>query len=138
MAFTYSGNPGSSTRDLVRFLISDTDANDPYFQDSEIDYLITIWGTDGYTAAIAAVRTLIGRESDGSSTSKKVADLQLTNSSGSITAKWQQLIQQLEKARWNLYPAAPVVNSNAILPTDEGFVEGEGTDFVVGQMDNNT
>ena len=138
MAFTYSGNPGSSTRDLVRFLISDTNSSDPMFQDAEIDYLITLWGTDGYGAAIAAVRTLIGREADGASTSKKVADLQLTNSSGSVITRWNELIKHLEKQRFNLYPAAPVINPNAILPTHVGVVEGEGTDYVVGQMDNLT
>lgn len=138
MTFTYSGNPGASTRDLVRFLISDTNASDPYFQDAELDYLITQWGTDGYTAAIAAIRTLIGRDASLSSTSKKVADLSLTTVRGMTVAKWQELIKQLETARWNMYPAAPVVNANAILPTDQGIVEGEGTDFVVGQMDNNT
>lgn len=137
MTFTYSGNPGSSTRDLVRFLISDTDAADPYFQDAELDYLITTW-TNGYTAAIEAVRTLIGREAEGSSISKKVADLSLTTTGGMTVTKWQQLIKQLETARWNLYPAAPIINPNAILPTDEGIVEGEGTDYVVGQMDNRT
>lgn len=138
MAFTYSGNPGSSTRDLVRFLISDTDSSDPMFQDAEIDYLITLWGTDGYGAAIAAVRTLIGREADGASTSKKVADLQLTTSKGSVITRWNELIKHLEKERFNLYPAAPVINPNAILPTHVGVVEGEGTDYVVGQMDNLT
>lgn len=137
MAFTYSGNPGSSTRDLVRFLITDTDATDPYFQDAELDYLIATWG-NGYTAAIEAVRTLIGREANLSSTSKKVGDLSLTTVRGMSVTKWQELIKQLEKARWNLYPAAPVINVNAILPTDEAIVEGEGTDFVVGQMDNKT
>jgi hypothetical protein len=118
-------------------LISDTDSADPYFQDAELDYLITTWG-NAYTAAIEAVRTLIGREANLSSTSKKVGDLSLTTVKGMSVTKWQELIKQLETARWNLYPAAPVVNPNAILPTDEGIVEGEGTDFYVGQMDNNT
>ena len=137
MTFTYSGDPGSSTRDLVRFLITDTNSADPYFQDAELDYLITTWG-NGYTAAIEAVRTLIGRESNLSSQSKKVGDLSLTTVRGMTVDKWKNLIKELEKARWNLYPAAPVINSNAILPTDEAIVEGEGTDFVVGQMDNKT
>jgi len=137
MAFTYSGNPGSSTRDLVRFLITDTDSTSPMFQDAELDYLIGIW-QEGYTAAIAAVRTLIGRESDGSSVSKKVGDLSLTTSQGSATAKWMSLISQLETARWNLYPAAPIVNPNSIIQTVDKVDEDSGSDFVVGQMDNRT
>jgi hypothetical protein len=138
MAFTYSGNPGNSTRDLVRFLITDTDSTDALFQDSEIDYLVTLWGADGYGAAIAAVRTLIGRSANSSSQSKKVGDLSLTTVNGMEVTKYMELIKQLEKARFNLYPAAPVVNPNAILPTHIGIVEGEGTDYVVGQMDNLT
>lgn len=137
MAFTYSGNPGSSTRDLVRFLITDTNADSAMFQDAELDYLIGVW-INGYSAAIAAVRTLVGREADGSSVSKKVGDLSLTTSQGSSTSKWTQLINQLEQARWNLYPAAPIVNPNAIVKTVDKVDENSGSDYVVGQMDNKT
>jgi hypothetical protein len=138
MTFSYSGNPGSSTKDLVRFLITDTDSSDPLFQDDEINYLVSLWGSDGYGAAIAAVRTLIGRSANLSSQSKKVGDLSLTTVRGMEVTKYMELIKQLEKERFNVYPAAPVVNPNAILPTHIGIVEGEGTDYVVGQMDNLT
>jgi len=137
MAFTYSGNPGSSTRDLVRFLITDTNAAEPLFQDTELDYLVTTW-ENGYTAAIAAVRTLIGRVADGSSESKKVGDLSLASSTGSSTGKLLSLIQQLETARFNLYPAAPIVNANSLVKTVDKIDEDSGSDFVLGQMDNKT
>jgi hypothetical protein len=137
MTFTYSGDPGSSTRDLVRFLITDTNAAEPLFQDTELDYLVTTW-ENGYTAAIAAVRTLIGRVADGSSESKKVGDLSLASSTGSSTGKLQSLIQQLETARFSLYPAAPIVNANSLLKTVEKIDEDSGSDFVLGQMDNKT
>lgn len=137
MAFTYSGDPGTSTRDLVRFLLSDTNSASPLFEDAELDYLITIWG-DAYTSAIEACRNMIGREADGSSLSRKVGDLTISTGAGSVTARWQALISQLEKARFNLYPAAPVVNANSLLPTVERVIEDEGSDFIVGQMDNRT
>jgi len=137
MAFTYSGDPGSSTRDLVRFLITDTNAAEPLFQDTELDYLVTTW-ENGYTAAIAAVRTLIGRVADGSSESKKVGDLSLASSTGSSTGKLLSLIQQLETARFNLYPAAPIVNANSLVKTVDKIDEDSGSDFVLGQMDNKT
>jgi hypothetical protein len=41
MAATYSGDPGSSDRDWVRFVIQDTDASNADLQDAEIDAAIT-------------------------------------------------------------------------------------------------
>ncbi len=137
MTFTYSGDPGSSTRDLARFLITDTDSTSVLFQDAELDYLVTTWG-NGYSAAIAAVRTLIGRSSDGSRVTKKVGDLTLTTDTGSSVGKWQELVKQLETARWNLFPAAPIVNANSLLKTVDRVDQDSGSDYVVGQMDNKT
>lgn len=41
MAWTYSGNPASSSRDEIRFLIGDTDSTSQQLSDEEIDYLAT-------------------------------------------------------------------------------------------------
>lgn len=41
MSWTYSGNPQSSVLDECRFLISDTNVNEPIMQDEEITYIIT-------------------------------------------------------------------------------------------------
>lgn len=38
--FSYSGDPSTSDRDEVRYLIQDTDSNDFYLDDAEIDYHI--------------------------------------------------------------------------------------------------
>ena len=40
MAFTYSGDPSSSSSDFVRFLIGDTDSTDALLQDEEIAHLL--------------------------------------------------------------------------------------------------
>ena len=137
MTWTYSGNPGASTLDEVRFLIQDTDTNDQQLQDEEINYLITANG-DPYGAAVAACSALLARLASLSSESKKVGDLSLTRVYGMAVAKYESMIKYLERERFRRFPGAPVVNPNALLPTTEGVVEGEGTDFVVGQMDNNT
>lgn len=55
--YTYSGDPGASSRDELRFLIADTD--DPgILTDVELDYLLAKWlpvyGSVTYTAAVAA------------------------------------------------------------------------------------
>jgi hypothetical protein len=41
MTFTYSGDPTTSTRNKVRFLLNDTSSTDVLFSDEELDYLIT-------------------------------------------------------------------------------------------------
>jgi len=138
MTWTYSGNPASSTRDEVRFLIQDTDTNDQLLSNEELDYLITSYAGDAYAAAIAAVIALIAKAARAVEETKSVGDLSLSRRAGARLAQWESLKKSLDTERFRRFPAAPVVNANAILPTDEGIVEGEGTDFVVGQMDNKT
>jgi hypothetical protein len=138
MTFSYSGDPGASTLDLVRFLIQDTNEDDAQLQDAEILYWISEFDGEAYSAAISCVSSLIGRFSSGSSESKKVGDLSLTRNQGDVIGKYESLIKYLERERFRRFPAAPAANPNALLPTGEGIVEGEGTDFYTGQMDNNT
>lgn len=58
MPWSYSGNPASSDRDEVRFLVGDTDQLMPLLADEEIDYLLAKWQTaydsNVWTASIAA------------------------------------------------------------------------------------
>lgn len=63
MAWTYSGDPSTSTKDAVRFLIGDTNAADPQLQDEEITYLLNLYGGNIYTAAIVAARSLASKYS---------------------------------------------------------------------------
>jgi uncharacterized SAM-binding protein YcdF (DUF218 family) len=128
----------ASKLDEVRFLIQDTDTNDRLLMNEEIEYLISAYDGDAYGAAVGAVVSLIGVASRAVEESKKVADLQLTRKAGARLQQWESLKRHLEGERFRRFPAAPVVNPNAILPTDIGVVEGEGTDYVVGQMDNRT
>jgi hypothetical protein len=137
MTWTYTGNPGDSALDEVRFLIQDTNTNDRLLTNEEINYLIDSYG-DPYSAAVAAVVSLIGQAARSEEESKKVGDLSLTRKAGARLAQWEALKRHLETERFRRTPAAPVINPNAILPTDVGIVEGEGTDYVVGQMDNRT
>lgn len=66
MTWTYSGNPSSSDRDEVRFLLGDTDTSDQLISDEELDYLLTVHPDDGagysnYEAAAAAARQIAAR-----------------------------------------------------------------------------
>lgn len=51
MSWTYSGNPSSSDKDAVRFLIGDTDETFPLVQDEEIQFAL---GTEANVYAAAA------------------------------------------------------------------------------------
>lgn len=61
MAVTYTYNPGiTSDSDRVRFLVGDTDATDPLFDDGEVVFLLSEAG-DVYTAAAQAADQLAAR-----------------------------------------------------------------------------
>lgn len=65
MSFSYSGNPESSALDEARFLIGDTDANEPIMQDEEIQYIINTYPVDSNTfryQLFSRVATLFARD----------------------------------------------------------------------------
>ena len=82
--WSYSGNPKSSAKDEIRFLIADTDKSKPWtLQDAEIQYVIGQYsqnpptiGTNLLTAAICAETILAKLKA--LPTSKKVGDLSLS------------------------------------------------------------
>jgi len=53
MSWTYSGNPGASEKDQVRFYLGDVDATFPLLTDEEITFLISQWD-DAYNGALYA------------------------------------------------------------------------------------
>lgn len=46
MSWSYSGNPASSDKDMLRFTIGDTDSTEPIMQDEELLYLISEYGSN--------------------------------------------------------------------------------------------
>lgn len=58
MTWTYSGDPGDSAKDEVRFYVQDTDEEFQLISDEEIEYLLDRWtsiyGSVIYTASVAA------------------------------------------------------------------------------------
>jgi len=60
MAWTYSGDPSTSPKDEVRFIIGDTDSSDPQLSDGEIEYLLSEYGSP-LAAAIPAIESLIAK-----------------------------------------------------------------------------
>ena len=54
MVWTYSGDPGASTLDAVRFLLGDTVEANAIFSDEELDWLIATQSNPYFAAALAA------------------------------------------------------------------------------------
>ncbi len=77
MTWTYSGDPSTSTKDQVRFLIGDTQSSDPILQDAEINWLLTENATPFYAAVEAAngIAAYYARKAD-----KAVGDLKISAS----------------------------------------------------------
>lgn len=138
MSWTYSGNPGASKLDEVRFLIQDTDTTDQLLSNEEITYLLNQFANDAFGAAISAVTALIAQGSRVTEESKTVGDLSLSIKSGARVQQWQTLLATLKAEQFRRDPGAPVYNLNAFVPTEDREPEDESTDFVIGQMDNKT
>lgn len=64
--WSYTGNPTSSTRDAVRWLVGDTDDTEPLCSDEEIDYAVAQGITAHAAAALVcqAIATRFAREAD--------------------------------------------------------------------------
>lgn len=89
MTWTYSGDPSSSARDEVRFLIGDTDKARQLLSDAEIAWAVANFPSGGvgypnYRAAVHLINGLVSKYS--SSTSKTV---------GSLSINKGQLVDQL-------------------------------------------
>lgn len=76
MAFSwsYSGDPSSSNKDAVRFIVSDTNVNDQLVSDEEIAWAITTYGTNALAAARIARSLAFKYASD---TEKSIGDLKI-------------------------------------------------------------
>ena len=82
MTWTYSGDPATSDRDEVRFLVGDTDPEDKMVEDAEINWAIANQSTTKLAAAVV-LRALASKFSR--MVTNKVGDLS-TNCSDLATA----------------------------------------------------
>ena len=136
MTFSYSGNPSSSSLDLVRFLLQDTDSTDVLLSNEEINYLIATW-TNPYEVARVGAETISGQFTRlADSTSKSVADLSISKSYSNKAGQYRELAIQIANQRARLYPSAPVVNANSLIASRERTYVSRKSDFYVGIDDN--
>lgn len=117
MTWSYSGDPSSSDRDQVRFLIGDTDTTDQQLSDEEIDFLITNEG-NAVGGAVAAVRAILAKYAR--LTDKSVGDLRLSYSQRK--GAYESLLRSLERRR-ALRKATPF--AGGITKTDKDSQEDD-------------
>ena len=136
MAFTYSTDPSTSTRNEVRFLINDVDSTDVLFSDAELDYLIAEW-VDVYEICRAACETLASRFNRlADSTSKSVGDISVSESYSAKSKQYTDLAENFLKRRMRKTPPRPFANAQALKSTNDRLVEDYNTDAYAGIHDN--
>ncbi len=95
MSWGYSGNPGSSARDTVRFHIGDTVQAPHSLTDAEVDYLITEAGGDPLHAAATAADLWAGRFAGLSASSKSMGDVSIAQDHAGASARLYDVARRL-------------------------------------------
>lgn len=122
MAWTYSGDPSTSPKDLARFYCGDTDSNAPLLSDEEINYQVTTRGSAQAAAPIICVSIMakLARQVDYTIGPERVQASQRFKA-------YKELVAQL-RALW--------ISSNAA-PSWQEPISGTPTPiFDIGMMDN--
>jgi len=134
VSWSYSGDPASSARDLVRFLLLDTVEADPLLSNEEIDYLVATW-TDPYEAARNGALTLMAKFTRQADLSRSVGDLSISESFGGRASEYLALAESIAEQRNRLAPAKPWVAAGNLEQTAKRPDLGQ-SDFRLGQFDN--
>lgn len=92
MAWSYSGDPKTSPKDEVRFILGDTDAIDPILSDEEIEYTLELSDNNVQRAAAEACSKIIA---------KYVREVDYTIGPESVKAgqrldNWRRLLADIE------------------------------------------
>ena len=131
MSWSYSGDPSSSDRDALRFLVGDTDTSDQQLSNEELAYLLTEHGAVR-PAGIAACRAMIG----------KYARL-VDQSTGSIRISYSQRIKHYQFLLGEIRRGRLVAPYAGGISVSDAETVNEDTDraaptFSVGMHDNPT
>ena len=127
MTWTYSGNPASSDRDAVRFLVAETDSTDPLITVEEIAYLIAIY-TEAPYAAVGAARAIAAKFSREADQARTVGDLTLSESLSQKSTQYHHLADHLQGLSSGI-TLPPIARANA---------DALGAEFTIGLLDKFT
>lgn len=137
MTFTYSGDPSTSTRNAVRFLINDTDSTDVLFSDEELNYLVAEWGTNVYEISRACCETLVSKFNRlADSTSKSVGDISVSETYTAKAGQYQDLANSFLARKMRKAPPSMKANLESLKSTNDRIITDYNTDFYTGIQDN--
>lgn len=134
MSWSYSGDPASSSKDLVRFLLRDTIESDQLLSNEEVDFLVATW-VSPYEAARNGALTLMARFTRQADLSRSVGDLSISESFGGRAAEYLALSETIADQRNRLSPPTPWVSDGNLQKTDVR-VDLNQSDFRLGQFDS--
>lgn len=97
MTWTYSGDPSSSAKDEVRFLVGDTDSTVQEASDEEVAYILTMHGDPGSTYGNYAAASVLA-QAIASKYAKK-ADKSVGGLSIQYRAKFENYMALAERLR---------------------------------------
>jgi hypothetical protein len=137
MTWSYSGDPSTSVRNYVRFLISDTDSTSPLFSDEELNYVVAEWNNDAYSAARECAEILIARFArEADSSSKSVGDISVSESYASKIQHYKDLANSIMMRQMRKSPPRIWANAQSLQSTADREVIDYNTDFYAGMMGN--
>jgi len=109
MTWSYSGNPATSAKDQVRFLVGDTNPKEQLLTDQEIEFLLTTYNQFTINAAVQACEAIIGKYS-------RLADETVGRVSIQYSQKAKGYMTQMKllRNRMTMSSAAPYVGGISI------------------------
>lgn len=140
MTYEYSGDPSTSSKDAVRFLLHDTTwtaTTEPLLQDEEIEWLLT-QNTNVYLAAANGAETISAQFRKSATQSKSVGGLSISYSNrsdeyASLAALLRQQAGSLDSSIPTPLSTAQSVSEKAEREADE---DRNATPFKLGIHDN--
>jgi len=124
MTWTYSADPTSSPKDAVRWLVGDTNPDNPLVQDEEITWNLTEMNYEVYRTAANTAQNIASTFTGlAQSTSKSVGGLSLSQSYGDRAQRYERLSKDLLARSRRVNP--PMVNADPHALGAEFTVQGE-------------
>lgn len=139
MAWTYSGDPSTSPRDQVRFLLGDTKGQQPVsLSDAEIDWLLTQNGSNAYLAGANAAQQMAGGYAFLTTKARTIGDFTLINDYVSAEKRMLALSDRLLLGPRSGQIGPPIMESTSVsqftvgMDDDPSSPFGDGDDQSVG------
>lgn len=131
--WSYTGNPSSRAIDKVRFLCGDTDSTNQQIMDDEINFLLSEWNSDAYTAAAFACEAIAGKFQAKADYSRSVGDLSISTQYGASAQGFMDRATRLRASAMRAAPPSPNWDENGY-PTTSEMTIGWGRNIGYGSI----